>query len=136
MAATLSAARYEAAMVTADIWPVVDMRPLPESAVATTAAATEDDGMVDVAGDTAAVVGTTTLEVTTLPLVFFDCCTTGVVAVTEDVAIVTVTPVAADAVAALLRPFLREADIGAVAGAAGGGRLLTKGLLLSRSARR
>lgn len=138
MAATLSAARYEAAMVTADIWSVVDMRPLPESAVATTVPATEEDAMVDVVGDTAAVVDTT-FEETTLPLMFFDCCVTAVVVVEEavTVTVATVTPVvAADAVAALLRPFLREADIGAVAGAAGGGRLLTKGLLLSRSARR
>lgn len=126
-------------MVTADIWPLVDMRPLPESAAATTAAATEDDAM-DVDGDTTE--ADTTLEETTM---LFDGGTTVVVVeavaatATAAAAVATVTaatPVDADAVAALLRPFLREADIDAVAGAAGGGKLLTKGLLLSRSARR
>lgn len=126
-------------MVTADIWPLVDIRPLPESAAATTAAATEDDAM-DVTGDTTE--ADTTLEETTI---LFDGGTIVVVVVEEvaataaavaAVATVTATPAEADTVAALLRPFLREADIGAVTGAAGGGRLLTKGLLLSRSARR
>jgi len=124
-------------MVTADIWPLVEMRPLPESAAATTAAATEDDAM-DVTGDTTE--ADTTLEETTM---LFDGGTI-VVVVEEEVAAtaaaavatVTATPAEADTVAALLRPFLREADIGAVTGAAGGGKLLTKGLLLSRSARR
>lgn len=95
-------------------------------------AATEDD-TIDVAGDTTEV--DTTLEDTIL---LFDGGTTVVVAEETTAALATVTAVtpAADAVAVFLRPLLREAAIGAVAGAAGGGRLLTKGLLLSRSARR
>jgi len=95
---------------------------------------------MDVAGDTTE--ADTTLEETTI---LFDGGTT--VVVVEEVAataiaavaVATVTaamPADADVVAALLRPFLREADIGVVTGAAGGGKLLTKGLLLSRSARR
>lgn len=93
---------------------------------------------MDVAGDTTE--ADTTLEETTM---LFDGGTTVVVveevAATAIAAVATVTaamPADADAVTALLRPFLREADIGVVVGAAGGGKLLTKGLLLSRSARR
>lgn len=123
-------------MVTADIWPFVDMRPLPESVAATTAAATEDDAM-DVAGDTAE--ADTTLEETAMLLDGGTTVEDIAATATAAAAVATVTaatPAVADTVAALLRPFLREVDIGAVAGAAGGGKLLTKGLLLSRSARR
>lgn len=113
------------------------MRPLLESVAATTAAAIEDDAM-DVAGDTAE--ADTTLEETTM--LFDDGMT---IVVVEDIAATATAaaavataamPAVADAVAALLRPLLREPDRGAVAGVAGGGKLLTKGLLLSRSARR
>lgn len=110
------------------------MRLLPESAVATTAAVTEDDA-TDVAGDT--VTEADTLEDTRLLLLDGNTVAAAVVdeaTATATVAVATVT--AAPAVAALLLLLLRDADMDAVAGAAGGGRLLTKGLLLSRSARR
>lgn len=110
----------------ADIWPEVDTRLEAESVLATTAVADNtavaevDEDTVEVATEEATVAAAT--EEDEEPA-----------AVTALTALTVLTTLTTPLAVTLLLLVLRDEDIGAFAG---GGRLLTKGLLLSRSARR
>ena len=104
----------------ADIWPEVDTKLEAESVLATTAVADNtavaevDEDTVEVATEEATVTAATEED-------------------EEPAAVTAFTALTTPLAVALLLLVLRDEDIGAFAG---GGRLLTKGLLLSRSARR